>query len=455
VFGLKPITGLFLGAILSITSTAIVAKILSEKNFSDRPEVPLLIAALIVEDIISIVLLAILSGLGHGTEEVSLKFIFSVANSLLIFGGFYLIISKLLKIVLDWLSNNRAEETLAFSALSMGVGLSFLAQLAGLPASIGAFLAGNLIASLKQADEFKQAIYPLIFVFSALFFLSVGMTVDLSSIIASWWLILGIAIAAIVIKFVAMHVSFYFVEGDSRSATFAGLAMLSIGEFSLLIAQLSHGIVTEIDLVGITSALVLITTIASSVLIDSSEEVWWKIRRIVPVRIVDAGKRIAQQNQQAFSAIQYNYSLSGKVGSSLSFVREHVLTMAIIIGVIIYSTQTAQTVIIGGSLVSVRGLGLSVALIATAAITARTALAMRKNALYSRHTVDAFALYRKLGYAITTSAMIWVAIALIMVFVIFELDPQATRMIALIAILIVIADIYLQGKQSRRGMFLR
>ncbi|MFA6329731.1 MAG: cation:proton antiporter [Candidatus Micrarchaeia archaeon] len=446
LFGLKPITGMYLGAILSITSTAIVSKILTEKNFSNRPEVPLLIASLIVEDIISIFILAVLSGLGGAGEQVSLKFILSVANSLVIFGVFYLVLSRILKIVLDWLSENRAEETLAFSALSMGVGLSFLAQFAGLPASIGAFLAGNLISSLKKAEEFKQAIYPLIFVFSALFFLSVGMVVDLASIMSNIWLVVGIAALAVVIKFVATHISYYFVEADSRSATFAGIAMLSIGEFSILIAQLSHGIVTEIDLVGITSALVLVTSLLTSIMIDDSDYIWRKLRRILPARVVDIGRQIASQNQQTFHAVQYNYSFNNRIGSSVAFLRENILLMVIIFGIMLYSTQSAQTFVFGDTTITLRGLGLGVALVATAAIMIRTIIAMRKTDTYTAHSAGLLSMYRKLGRTFVTSAIIWVAVALIVVLAMFESNPDVSKMITLIAILAVVADIY-----RRRG----
>jgi len=451
LFGLKPITGMYIGAILSITSTAIVSKILSEKNYSNRPEAPLLIASLIVEDIISIFLLAVLSGLGGAGEHVSLKFILSVANSLVIFGVFYLVLSKILKIVLDWLSENRAEETLAFSALSMGVGLSFLAQFAGLPASIGAFLAGNLISSLKKAEEFKQAIYPLIFVFSALFFLSVGMVVDMHSIVSNIWLVVGIAAFAIIIKFAATHISYYFVEADSRSATFAGLAMLSIGEFSILIAQLSHNIVTEIDLVGITSALVLVTSLTTSLLIDDSDSIWRRLRRSLPSRVVDAGRQIARQNQQAFYAVQYNYSFNSKVGSSVSFLRENLLLMVIIVGVILYSTQSTQTLVFENTTITLRGIGLGAALVATTVIIIRTIRALRKGETYSPHGAGLLSMYRKLGRAFITSAIIWVAIALIVVLAIFESNPDVSKMITLIAILVVIADIY-RRKGGKAGV---
>jgi len=442
LFGLSPITGMYLGAIFSITSTAIVSKILTEKNFSNRPEVPLLIASLIVEDIISIFILAVLSGISGTGEEISFNFILSVANSLVIFGVFYLVLSKLLKIVLDWLSENRAEETLAFSALSMGVGLSFLAQIAGLPASIGAFLAGNLIASLKKADEFKQAIYPLIFVFSALFFLSVGMVVDLASIISNIWLVIGIAVFALVIKFMATHISYYFVEADSRSATFAGLAMLSIGEFSILIAQLSSKVVTEIDLIGITSALVLVTSLTTSLLIDESDFFWRKLRRAVPTKVVDTGRQIARQNQQAFYAVQYNYSFNNKVGSSVSFLRENILLMVIIFGVILYSTQSTQTVVFENTTITLKGLGLGVALVATAAIIFRTMRAMKKVDAYNTHGAGLQSMYRKLGRTVTTSALIWLAVSLLVVLSFFGSNPEFSKMVILLAILVVVASIY-------------
>ncbi|MFH1257628.1 MAG: cation:proton antiporter, partial [Candidatus Micrarchaeota archaeon] len=153
---------LYLGAILSITSTAIVVRILEQKEMINRKEVPILVAMLIVEDLFAIFALTVFSGTNAGHSPTSINLLLSIITALAILSAVYLVMLRLLRIVFDWLVKYQAGETMVLTALSLGVGMSYLAQAEplNLTPSIGAFLAGSLVASLPKGEELERAISP-------------------------------------------------------------------------------------------------------------------------------------------------------------------------------------------------------------------------------------------------------------------------------------------------------
>ncbi len=443
LLGLQPITGLFLGAILSITSTAIMAKIVSEKNYANRGEVPLLIAALIVEDIIAVFLLAVFAGIG-AESELSLGFVISIINSLLIFVIFYLVVSKLLRAVFEWLGSSRAGETLAFAALSVGVGLSYSAQFMGIPASVGAFMAGNFISSLRRGEEFKKVVYPLIFMFSALFFLSIGMVVNLGSIFANLWLILVLSIVAILVKFVAMGTSYYFVEGNSKSAAFAGLAMLSIGEFSLLIAALSRNIVTEIDLMGITAVLVFITTIATTMFIDKYEYAWAFARRHAPRKLASRVRALAVENVNALSFFERRPGFGRLFDQLFALMQNRVIAAVIAFSVVFLLLRRMGTVNIAGFETSyLVVMGVLAGLIAVALF-----LSIREKAKNTARYVDASKIFSKFTRVFTLSILLWAGVAIAGSLALLNFDLK----LVLVIIVLIAAIVYADAKKPKRNL---
>ncbi|MFH0713421.1 MAG: cation:proton antiporter [Candidatus Micrarchaeota archaeon] len=446
--GLTSITSLFLGAILSITSTAIFVKIIEESDLANRKEVPLLISVLIVEDILAVFLLAIFSGIGSGQGGLSFSLISSVANSFLLFGIFYLIVSRVIKAALEWLAENQANETLAFASLSVGLGLSYVAQMLGIPAAVGAFLAGNLIASVRQSDSFKQAVYPLIFAFSALFFLSIGLGVNLGAITSNLLLVFVITVVAIAVKFIASNVSHYFVEGDSKSAVFTGLALLSIGEFSLLLAGASHGVVKEIDLVSITSVLVFVTSIATTLSISKNELIWRKTRNLVPSQIVEIGKSIAMQNRQIFDFFQFNYNFQDFVKRSFSFLSDNFLVLLIGVGVIGATFYSGGALEVNGATITYSAIGICVALIAVALITARTVNKLRENLKY----VDLKLVLNNISKLVTTSALIWLIVAITAALAVFHSNINLIDAFIVIGLIVIVGHFFTSGKPEQGAL---
>ncbi|MFH1442859.1 MAG: cation:proton antiporter [Candidatus Micrarchaeota archaeon] len=327
---------LYLGAILSITSTAIVVRILEQKEMINRKEVPILVAMLIVEDLFAIFALTVFSGTNAGHSPTSINLLLSIITALAILSAVYLVMLRLLRIVFDWLVKYQAGETMVLTALSLGVGMSYLAQAEplNLTPSIGAFLAGSLVASLPKGEELERAISPFALVFSSLFFISVGMVVDLKSIGQYWQLIAVISIANIIFKFAGTSVSAYLFGFSSKSAVFSGLAMLSVGEFSLLIAREGSKVAGSFDLLGITSAVVLISSITTSVTIGKYEWFHGVTSNLMPNALKRRGRRFSEHMRVIIETLEQPGRFSAALGRASASMLDNAGIIGLFMGVI-------------------------------------------------------------------------------------------------------------------------
>src|SRR3989338_9195061 len=275
LLGFSSKVALFVGVILSFSSTIVVVKVLKQKEMFSRKEVPLLIAVLIIEDILAVLALTFFSGVNGSSLELISTFehiVFSIA--ILIFA--YFIVMRILRygihIILD---NNSDESVLIFLSLGIGALLSYFASYLGLTPSAGAFLAGSLIASLPNAREYGRAIHPYALIFTAIFFISMGTLVDFKVVESNIALIGALILTILVSRLIAIgFLTFLFANFKNEQPFFSSIAMISIGEFSLLIAKESQKFNLGIDLVTITAAIIFITAIIMSFSINHSDAMY-------------------------------------------------------------------------------------------------------------------------------------------------------------------------------------
>jgi len=286
LLGLNFITSLYIGVILSITSTVIVIKILDQKGMSNKDELPLLVTILVIEDIYAVFALTFFSSLNTQVDLVPLNLFTRLLLSLTFMAIAYIILQKILKPIINWLIKYSTEDTITFTSLGLLGGMSYLALLLNLSPSVGAFLAGSIVASLPNSKVFERAIHPFTLTFTSLFFFSVGTLVNFSEIMNSIYLILALFLVSIIVKFVMIGLgSYIFTNFNGRQAVFSGIAMLSVGEFSLLIAKESRDIGLGIDLISITAAIILLSTIAMSVLLAYSDKIYGLTTKVLSHRV--------------------------------------------------------------------------------------------------------------------------------------------------------------------------
>ena len=288
IFGLDAISALYIGVILSITSTVVVIKILEQKGMSNKEEVPLLVTVLILEDIFGVFALTFFSGLNTKADLSTVNLFTELIISLALMVIFFVVLKKMLRPVISWLIKYSTEDTITFTSLGLCAGMSYLAHLIHLSPSVGAFLAGNIVSSLPNSKMFEKSIHPFILTFTALFFFSVGTVVNFSAVLHEIYIIAALLAVSIVIKFSSIGFgSYLFSNFSGKRAVFSGIAMISVGEFSLLIAKEAEAAGLGIELVDITAALIVFSTIAMSVLINYTGPIYNFVSRTVPSRALE------------------------------------------------------------------------------------------------------------------------------------------------------------------------
>jgi CPA2 family monovalent cation:H+ antiporter-2 len=290
-FGLDLTSSLFIGAMLSITSTAILYKIVSEKGLLRNPTMPLLFSMLIVEDIVAVAALTFFSTLGPTSGTYEDKF-YSVLVSLGLLGGFYLLVRKPAAAAILRLTESFSQEVMIFVSFSLCLVMSMVATLFGLSAAIGAFLAGSIVASLPNSKKIESTITPLLLMFASLFFLSLGMEIDPAAVLSNMGLSVSLFLVFSLAGFASVFVLLYLTGAKSQHALFGASAMVVMGEFSLLIASLASGPNASIIL-AVGSFGVVSTAILSSYLLGHQERLLEVGRKLMPLKAAASATPIA------------------------------------------------------------------------------------------------------------------------------------------------------------------
>lgn len=278
--GYSSLVSVFLGLALSFTSTLVFIKVLEAKNKLQDTGNNLLLSVLVFEDIFAIILFTFFTG--FKTESVSIiavvkQITFGLLGLLLV----YFLFLRLSKPLIRWMTNHGLEETIIFLGLGLCAVLSSLAYFFGLSPSIGAFLAGSIIAILPDAHVFKKSIHPFTLVFTSLFFLVIGTVVDLTAILDNLWLVFIFLGVVFVSRLLGIGFGTFLIAKQTPDRAFYGsLLMLPIGEFSLIIAR-EATLITHVDLVTLISLLMLITAVLMPTLANSNQRIYEMFTRTV------------------------------------------------------------------------------------------------------------------------------------------------------------------------------
>lgn len=279
---------LFLGSILAITSTAISLRFLRDLNLVNTKEWNTVVTILIIEDLAAVFLLTFLGnaseGAGFGLTDLGIMVIQNFIFFVLTFAIGIKIIPKLL----EYVSKIKMEEASFITALSLAFGLAVLANFLGLSSAIGAFLMGMIIASSKFSGSVTKKVLPLRDFFILIFFVSIGMLVNIALIPDAILIAIPIVIVAIVAKFVGNMFSASMAGNTFISATTIGAVMVPIGEFSFIIAKLGvdSGNIRE-SIYPVTIVVSLVTMLAMPLLLRALPTVADQ-RSIMPKRLLNS-----------------------------------------------------------------------------------------------------------------------------------------------------------------------
>jgi CPA2 family monovalent cation:H+ antiporter-2 len=235
IFGWTPLESFYGGAILAISSTTIIFKAFPEQGIKGR-FTEIVFGILIVEDLIAILLLAILTTVSAGSAISARELawaggrLLAFLASLLVFG--MLIVPRLIRAVVRL---DRPETTLV-SSIGICFAAALLAHGFGYSVALGAFIGGALVSESGAGEDVERLVEPLRDVFAAMFFVSVGMLIDPLLVARHWIAVVLFTLLVVAGKIVGVTVGGFLAGYGVRTSVRAGMSLSQIGEFSFIIA---------------------------------------------------------------------------------------------------------------------------------------------------------------------------------------------------------------------------
>ncbi|MDY7069030.1 Glutathione-regulated potassium-efflux system protein KefB [Pseudomonas extremaustralis] len=285
-FGWNTMDSLFLGAILAISSTTIIVKALNDLKMKNQRFAQLIFGVLIVEDILGIGIIALLSSIAvSGT--VSSGEVFSTVGKLSLFMIVALVIGILLvPRLLAYVSRFESNEMLLITVLGLCFGFCLLVVKLEYSMVLGAFLIGAIMAESRQLIKIERLIEPVRDMFSAIFFVAIGLMIDPQILLQYAWPIAVITVAVVLGKMLSCGIGAFIAGNDGRTSLRVGMGLSQIGEFSFIIAALGMTLqVTSDFLYPVAVAVSAITTLLTPYLIRGADPLSLKIAAVIPKRM--------------------------------------------------------------------------------------------------------------------------------------------------------------------------
>ena len=279
--GLNFMDSLFISAALSISSTAIIIKILQDAGKIKKESSILVLGVLIVEDVIAVILIASLESIGLvGAVSIeNVVLVAAVAGGLII--GTFTIGRRLIPPLIDKVAAAENREILLLSVLGVCFGYALLANVVGLSVAIGAFLAGVLIAESKSAEVSKILSSPIKDMFVAIFFVSVGALMDITQLENYIFIAFALIAVATAMKLGSnLFGNMLFKQPRNKSLRSAFALSAPRGEFSIVIVKVGvdMGMVSAFlfPLIGLIS---IITAFMSPFIIRAGDRIILKLSK--------------------------------------------------------------------------------------------------------------------------------------------------------------------------------
>ena len=292
LFGWPSMDKIFLGGMLSMSSTTIIYKAFDDLGLRTKRFASGVLSVLILEDILGILLMVVLSALA-----VSRKFEGTELIKSLLQLGFFLMLWFMVGIYVVPLILRKAKQYInSETLLVVSVGLCFLlavvATNVGYSPAFGAFMMGSILAETLEAESIEKSVSSLRDLFGAVFFVSVGMMVEPSVLVEYWFPILVLTLAVVLGQMFFGTLSFFVTSGDVNVAVSSGFSMVQIGEFAFIIAGLGQELgVTSQFLYPVVVAVSIITTFLTPYIIRLAPRVSVYAEEVLNKRIRESMKK--------------------------------------------------------------------------------------------------------------------------------------------------------------------
>ena len=285
LFGWSDMDCIYLGGMLAMSSTTIIFKAFDDMGLRQNRFAGLVLSVLIIEDILAIVLMVMLSTLAVSKEFEGTQMLTSILQL-----GFFLVLWFVVGIYLIPLFLRKAkplmnDETMLITALALCFGMVVFASAVGFSAAFGAFVMGSILAETVEAQKIEHLVAPVKNLFGAIFFVSVGMMVDVALIIEYIVPILCIIVAIMLGQTILSTCGFLLSGQSLKTSMQCSFSLTQIGEFAFILATLGTSLhVTSDFLYPIVVAVSVFTTFTTPYMIRLAEPAYAVVARVLPAK---------------------------------------------------------------------------------------------------------------------------------------------------------------------------
>lgn len=286
ILGFSRINSLFLGGMLSMSSTTIIIKAFTDLGLRQRKFASLVFAVLIVEDLFAVLMMVILSSIALNNSVEGGEMLYSVSKL-----AFFLIIWFVTGVfVLPSLLNSQRrflnQETLLVVSMGLCLGMAVFSVACGFSLALGAFVMGSILAGTSFAERIEKITTPVKDLFGSVFFISVGMMVN-PSVISQYWLPILILSAVVIVGMLFFGTFGMLLTGQTlRVAMESGFSLTQIGEFAFIIASLGMSLgVLDSQIYPIVVAVSVLTTFTTPYFIRMADPAYGYVESHLPKRL--------------------------------------------------------------------------------------------------------------------------------------------------------------------------
>lgn len=282
-FGWSSMNGLFLAGMLAMSSTTIIYKAFDDLGLRQQQFSSLVMSVLILEDVLAIVMMVVLTTIakgGAGDGEQMLSSLLSIVFFLVLW---FVVGLFFIPIFLRKVRSLINDEVLLIVALALCCGMAVCASLVGFSSAFGSFVMGSILAETIEAKKIEKLVEPVKNLFGAIFFVSVGMLVDIQVVVAQWFPILVVTLAILFGQSIFGTFGFMLSGQTLKTAMRCSFSMAQIGEFAFIIATLGLSLgVVEDFLYPVVVTVSVITTFLTPYMIRGAVPIYNGIESHLP-----------------------------------------------------------------------------------------------------------------------------------------------------------------------------
>ncbi len=236
-FGVDWRVGIFTGMLVALSSTAIVLKLLSESGETNSEPGQIGLGLLIFQDLAIVLMVLLVPTLSASGGGSSLEIVWALTKAGIIIALVLLIARRIMPKILEMVAKTCSPELFLLSVIAICFGTAYLTSLAGVSLSLGAFLAGLMVSESRFSQHALSETLPLQILFSATFFVSVGMLLDVRFLVQNLPLVLAVIAAVLIIKILTTGISMRALGYKMPVAAASALMLAQIGEFSFVLER--------------------------------------------------------------------------------------------------------------------------------------------------------------------------------------------------------------------------